>query len=78
MPYDQASGSWVGTAGDLMRIMRGVEGSGGDPPLVSQASLNEIATRDPAVSGTGTSFYGLQWSGTLQGAHVAWSQTGNA
>lgn len=78
MPYYEASGSWIGTAGDLMRIMRGVEGSGGDPPLVSQASLDQIATRDPAVSGTGNAFYGLQWGVTLQGGHVAWWHTGAA
>jgi len=78
MTYYDASGSWIGSATDLMRILRAVEGSGGSEPLLSEASLQEISNRTPEAGGSATSFYGLHWLVTLQGSVTNWSHTGAA
>jgi N-acyl-D-amino-acid deacylase len=78
MVYYDASGSWLGTATDLMRLMRHVEGLQGATPLVSTAALAEIATANPDVSGGATQYYGLHWGVRLDAEGPTWSHTGAA
>jgi D-alanyl-D-alanine carboxypeptidase len=76
MAYYDASGSWIANAADLMRLLRRVEDGG--TPLLSAAARAEIATKNAAVSGTATQFYGLHWSIREGDGGVTWSHTGAA
>ncbi len=78
MVYYEASGSWIGNASDLMRLMRRVEGLDGAPGLVSPESLAEISTVNPAVSGGATSFYGLHLMVSQGAEGTRWSHSGAA
>jgi hypothetical protein len=78
MIYYDASGSWLGTATDLMRLMRHVEGLQGETALVSADARAEIATANPDVSGGATQYYGLHFGVRLDAQGATWHHTGAA
>jgi hypothetical protein len=74
MAYYEASGNWIANAADLMRLLRRVDG--GDTPLLSAAARAEIATKNAAVSGAATKYYGLHWTIRESDGGATWSHSG--
>ncbi len=79
MMHWDASGAWIGTASDVLRVVRtALEGTPGTPPLLSPGVQEEVMGRNPAASPSPTSFMGLHWSVNLSGSAPVWSHTGAA
>jgi len=79
MVHWDASGAWIGTASDVLRVVRAaLEGTPDAPPLLSAAVREEVQTRNPAASPSPTSFMGLHWLVNLSGPAPVWSHNGAA
>lgn len=60
MDYYGASGSWIGRAVDLVRLLNGVEGKGGLQPLLTAQSI-EIMTQRPGFYPSSGNYYAKYW-----------------
>lgn len=60
MIYYDASGSWIGRAVDLVRLLNGVEGKGGLQPLLNAQSI-EIMTQRPGFYPSSGDYYAKYW-----------------
>ncbi|MEW6365395.1 MAG: serine hydrolase domain-containing protein [Acidobacteriota bacterium] len=72
-----AHGGWIASAIDLMRFVRGVEGSGGQPKLLSEKILKEMVAYQNLPGQSPDHYYALGW--VVDGAGTAseqWSHTG--
>lgn len=79
MTHWDASGAWIGTASDMMRVVRAaLEGTPEAAPLLSTEALDAVAGHNPTASPSATSFMGLHWSVNLAGAAPVWSHAGAA
>jgi len=74
-----AHGGWIASAIDLMRFVRGVEGSGGQTRILSDKMLKEMVT-DQHIPGQGqkpSHYYALGWNVDDAGTpSEQWSHTG--
>jgi CubicO group peptidase (beta-lactamase class C family) len=79
MVHWDASGAWIGSATDVLRVVRAaLEGTPDTPAFLSAETRAEISTRNPDVSGSANFFMGLHWSINLSGPAPVWSHTGAA
>ena len=76
-PALDAHGGWIASVVDLLRFVRGVEGSGGQPSILS-AEMIQLMEEDPKLpGGTADSYYGLGWGIERSGTTVTqWSHSG--
>jgi N-acyl-D-amino-acid deacylase len=76
-PALDAHGGWIASVIDLLRFVRGVEGSGGQPSILS-AEMIQLMEEDPKLpGGSANSYYGLGWVIGKSGTTVTqWSHAG--
>ncbi|MCA1801213.1 MAG: serine hydrolase [Rhodothermaceae bacterium] len=77
MIYYDASGSWIGRAVDLVRLLNGVEGKGGLQPLLTNQSI-EIMTQRPGFYPTSGNYYAKYWSVNPVSGGLNWHHAGLA
>jgi CubicO group peptidase (beta-lactamase class C family) len=72
-----AHGGWIASAVDLLRFVRGVEGSGGQPRLLSDAMLAAMVAYPQGLGQAHDHYYALGWDVDDSGkATEQWSHTG--
>jgi N-acyl-D-amino-acid deacylase len=76
-PALDAHGGWIASAIDLLRFVRGVEGSGGQPSILSTETI-QLMEEDPKLpGGSANSYYGFGWNIERSGTTVTqWSHAG--
>ena len=75
MDYWWASGSWVGSAVDLVRLINGVEGLNG-PALLQPSTVEQMLERNTATfPGTGY-YYTNFWGVTPEAGGLTWEHSG--
>ncbi len=82
-PDLDAHGGWIASAVDLVRFLRGIEGSGGVTPILSQAMIQQMTAYqnlyDPHLhkNQDPDSYYGLGWNVLKPGTdQEQWSHAG--
>jgi len=77
MDYYGASGSWIGRAADLVRLLDGVEGRAGLAPLLQQNTIEEMLER-PSFYPANGNYYAKFWQVSPSGNDLSWSHAGLA
>jgi len=77
MDYYGASGSWIGRATDLLRLLNAVEGKGGLNPLLSSDTINLMTSRPGFYPDQG-SYYAKHWLIIPDSGGLNWHHTGRA
>jgi N-acyl-D-amino-acid deacylase len=77
MDYYGASGSWIGRATDLVRLLDGVEGRAGMTPLLQPNTIEEMLER-PSFYPANGNYYAKFWQVTPSGDGLSWSHAGLA
>ncbi len=76
-PALDAHGGWIASVVDLLRFVRGVEGSGGQPGILTDETI-QLMEEDPKLPRSNpNSYYGLGWNIKTDGTNVVqWSHSG--
>ena len=77
MDYYGASGSWIGRATDLLRLLDGVEGRAGLGPLLQPSTIDLMLER-PSFYPANGNYYAKFWQVTPSGDDASWSHAGLA
>jgi N-acyl-D-amino-acid deacylase len=77
MDYYGASGSWIGRATDLVRLLDGVEGRAGLAPLLQPDTI-ELMLERPSFYPANGNYYAKFWQVTPSGEDASWSHAGLA
>jgi len=77
MDYYGASGSWIGRAADLVRLLDGVEGRAGLVPLLQPNTIDLMLERPDFYPANGN-YYAKFWQVTPAGDDASWSHAGLA
>jgi len=77
MIYYDASGSWIGRAVDLVRLLNGVEGKGGLQPLLTTQSISIMTQRPPFYPSSGN-YYAKYWLVNPVSGGANWHHAGLA
>lgn len=76
-PVLDAHGGWIATAPDLLRFVRGLEGSGGRQALLSPSTLRQMTAFQGLEGQSPSRYYALGWDIRDPGtAQESWSHAG--
>ena len=62
--YAEASGQWIGSSVDLVRVLAALDGTPTRPDLLSSSTLSTMWTRPPVLFPGAGYFYSLGWENT--------------